>query len=523
MLTQRATLKPRSPRNAFLCSVLVITTTAVVITPQQALAQGPRLTSAVVRGSTVYDAAELFSSYRDQLGQPITRASARTISAQIAGRYERDGYARPQVRIDDGLLAAGVLRIDVLETRIVSLDVSGNPGPYRERLHELSAPLLTADIVRPDALQDTLRRIRALPGLSVSAATSPDEIVGNGYRLDLDADYEPVTAAFRVTNRGTDEVGPNFVLGQTVVNGLLGGSTTAGVLFGAAQDYEEYRGLGAVMSIATGDAGGRVSTTGFRARSNPREPGTDRDDRFVRDRLSVRVDRPLHQSPAADIGLSFALEAEDLAIFRSGERLRDERLRMLETGVRATWRKGGATQSVASAELVKGLGGLGSGLTALDLSDDPRRRDFLLMRMSFIRLTQLSARWSVRLDAFAQQSNDVLPYSERFKIGGDRLGRGFEVAEIAGDQGVGAKVQIDRHLRRVPTALGRASVYGFYDIAATWKETVPDRESAASAGFGLSVRRGQTRATLELAQPLTHADVEGRKDLSLFVEITLQL
>jgi hemolysin activation/secretion protein len=143
--------------------------------------------------------------------------------------------------------------------------------------------------------------------------------------------------------------------------------------------------------------------------------------------------------------------------------------------------------------------------------------------MSFIRLTQLSARWSVRLDAFAQQSNDVLPYSERFKIGGDRLGRGFEVAEIAGDQGVGAKVQIDRHLRRAPAVFGRTSVYGFYDIAATWKEIVPGRESAASAGLGFSVRRGQTRAALELAQPLTHADVEGRKDLSLFVEITLQL
>jgi hemolysin activation/secretion protein len=221
--------------------------------------------------------------------------------------------------------------------------------------------------------------------------------------------------------------------------------------------------------------------------------------------------------------MSFALEAEDLAIFRAGERLRDERLRMLETGLRASWRNGGATQSVASAELVKGLGGLGSGLTALDLTHDSWRRDFLLMRMSFIRLTQLGARWSVRLDAFAQQSNHVLPYSERFKIGGDRLGRGFEVAEIAGDQGVGAKVQIDRHVRRAPALFGRTSVYGFYDIAATWKETVPGRESAASAGMGVSVRRGKTRAALELAQPLTHADVEGRKDLSLFVEITLQL
>lgn len=520
---QRAKHSSESLGCALLRSALAIIAAAVAIMPLEAHAQEPRLTSAVIRGSSVYDAAELFSAYRDQLGQPITNASARSIAAKLAARYEQDGYARPQIRIDDGLLAAGVLRIDVLETRIATLDISGDPGPYRQRMQRLAGPLLDADIVRPGALQDMLRRMRALPGLSVSAATSPDDIEGNAYRLDLDADYKPVTAAFRVTNRGTDEVGPNFVLGQAVVNGLLGGRTTAGALFGAAQEYEEYRGLGAVVSVAAGDAGARTSLTGFRSRSNPHEQGQDRDDRYVRDRLSLKVERPLSHSPTGDLGLSFALDAEDLAIFRAGERLRDERLRMLETGLRASWRSGSGTQSVASAELVKGLDALGSGLMALDLSDDPRRPDFLLMRMSFVRLTQLSARWSVRLDAFAQQTNDVLPYSERFKIGGDRLGRGFEVAEIAGDQGVGAKVQLDRALRGLPEPLGRTSVYGFYDIAATWKELVPGRESAASAGVGVAIRRGRTRGTLELAQPLTHPDVEGRKDLSLFVEITLQL
>ena len=48
----------------------------------------------------------------------------------------------------------------------------------------------------------------------------------------------------------------------------------------------------------------------------------------------------------------------------------------------------------------------------------------------------------MRLDALAQQTPHTLPYGERFKIGGDRLGRGFEVTEIAGDQGLGAKVEV---------------------------------------------------------------------------------
>jgi hemolysin activation/secretion protein len=114
-----------------------------------------------------------------------------------------------------------------------------------------------------------------------------------------------------------------------------------------------------------------------------------------------------------------------------------------------------------------------------------------------------------------------LPYAERFKIGGDRLGRGFEVAEIAGDGGAGAKIEGRRRLPQAPALFGQASVYGFYDIGAAFKQDTPGRESAATAGFGVSARTPRAVSTLELAQPLTHADVEGKKDLSLFFEVAV--
>src|SRR4030095_1772374 len=110
----------------------------------------------------------------------------------------------------------------------------------------------------------------------------------------------------------------------------------------------------------------------------------------------------------------------------------------------------------------------------------------------------------------------VCLYGEVFKIGGDRLGRGFEVAEIAGDQGLGAKVEGRSQLRNAPPSLGRASLYTFYDIGAAWKHAARGRESAATAGFGFATQGDRFSGTLELAKPLTHADVEGRKDLRLF-------
>lgn len=194
---------------------------------------------------------------------------------------------------------------------------------------------------------------------------------------------------------------------------------------------------------------------------------------------------------------------------------------MLAAGARFTWRQGRNAQYLASIDVLHGLDALGSGLTALDLTTDPRRADFTLSRLAFARLSRFGEGWSVRLDAFGQQTAYTLPYGERFKIGGDRLGRGFEVAEIAGDQGLGAKVELRRALADAPALLRGTSVYGFYDIGAAWKQDRAGRESAATGGVGVAVSGRRLSSTIELAKPLTHPDVEGRKDLSLFAELAL--
>jgi hemolysin activation/secretion protein len=65
------------------------------------------------------------------------------------------------------------------------------------------------------------------------------------------------------------------------------------------------------------------------------------------------------------------------------------------------------------------------------------------------------------------------------------------------------------------------SGYSFYDIGAAWKDNTPGRESAASAGFGLVLSGSKTTGRMEIAKPLTHADVEGRDRLRVFLEFTV--
>jgi hemolysin activation/secretion protein len=482
----------------------------------------PALVSVVVRGSTVYDAPALFPIYREQLGKPLTAEGARAIVAALLQKYEADGYSRPQAKLDDALLEIGVLRVDLSEPRIGEVRVNGDAGPHLQRLESLGTKLRDDVPVTQAGIAAALREMRSLPGLTLQATTARDDASANVYRLDLDAQFDRTTGLVRVSNRGTDEAGPVFVLGQVMFNGLLGGRTNLGASFGAATDYGEYRGVGLLANVGLGESA-RLSFTAFRSRSDPNEPLEDRDDLYLRDRVTIGVARPLASVQRATVDLTAALDLDDLAIARVGEPLRDERLRMIELGARWRWRHGSAGQTAMSIEAVKGLGAMGAGLTAVDLADDPRSVDFALTRFTLARLARVGENWTVRVDALAQQTTYVLPYGERFKIGGDRLGRGFEVAEIAGDQGIGAKVEGRRSLSNAPPMLGRMSVYGFYDIGGAWKQDARGRESAATAGFGVSTQSGRVSGSLELAQPLTHADVEGKKRLALFAEVAVNL
>lgn len=487
----------------------------------QAAAQGaaaPRLTSTVIRGVTAYEPAELFPLYRDHLGQPIDRARVSAIVTALSDRYQADGYPRPRISIDDELVRLGIVRINVFEARISSVEVRGDAGPYRETVERMAGMLVQRGALRVDVLQDSLARMRRLSGLRVSAATAPDAEIPNAFRLELDTDFRAVTGAVRVSNRGTDDVGPHMATGQVLVNGLARGRLSAGVSFAGAFDYDEYRGLGVVGSAAVGEEGALLSMNAFRSRARPSYTPGRIAEGVVRDVLSLRWNRPL----PGDLSASLALEATDLSIYGLGFELRDERLRMLKVGVTRNMRRVGVDQ-LASVEIVKGLDALNSGLFAVGIAHDPRRVDFTMLRANWIRVARIAPAWSWRVDALAQQTAYVVPYTERFRVGGVRLGRGFEVASVAGDQGVGAKVELRRDLLAAPPLLGRAALYGFYDIGAVFGNDGTGRASAASAGFGFAVSSERTQSSIELAKPLTRPDVEGSEEARLFFELSRRL
>jgi hemolysin activation/secretion protein len=474
----------------------------------------------VVDGSSAYGAARLFAAYRNQLGRAISRDSARDIVLALQALYERDGFVKPEIGLDDSLTGRGVLRVQLFEAQVTGVLFEGDAGRYQGQLEDIGAKLESARPLRKDDVPDALRAMRQIAGLAITASTQRDAQVRNAFRLIVKSDFSPVDGVVRMNNRGTDQVGPAFLLGQLFANGLLGRQDKIGLIFAAASDPEEYLGAGVYADVALGRQDTHASTLLFRSRSAPNESPFNLDDEYLRERATLRISHPLRQAATSSLSIGAAFDADDLIIERSGIAIREDRLRIAETSLRGSWRSAGATQYSAGLVLRKGLDAFGAGLQSRGSWVDARREDFLLTQFTGTVYRRFATHWSTRLDTFAQHTGYVLPDSERFKIGGDRLGRGFEVAEIAGDRGAGAKLELRRDLLSTDGFLGRLSAYGFYDFGAAWKQDRPGRESATTAGTGFALQGASVTGYLEVAAPLTGADIEGKRRASVFAELS---
>jgi hemolysin activation/secretion protein len=477
------------------------------------------LAAVVIDGSTRYSAPQLFGVYRDELGQPASTDTARRIVDALQARYQLDGLVRPQIESDHSLAARGILRVQVHEARISRVTIEGEAGHHRRQLEHIGALLVAAQPLRRDDVSQALATMRRIAGLTITASTRRDPAARHGIELVVKSDYSPVEGLVRMNNRGTEEVGPGFILGQFAVNGVFGGRDKLGVLFATSAEHDEYLGGGLFFDTAF-DGGTRANLLLFRSRSAPHEAPVDLEHEYDRKRAALRVSHPLRQDQGATLTLVGAFEAEDLYIDRRGLALREDRLRIVEAGLRGGWRGASATQYGGSVALRQGLDAFGAELDSPFMAHDPRSLDFRTVLASASVSRRFATHWSARFDALGQLSDDVLPDSERFKIGGDRLGRGFEVAEIAGDRGIGGKAELRRDLANTEGPLGRLSAYGFYDFGAAWKQDRPGRESATTAGTGFAIQGAKVTGYLEVAAPLTGADIEGKRHASVFAEIS---
>lgn len=493
---------------------IAITTLMTIGITTSAFAGQP-LASVVIRDSTVYAPAELFAVYEQHLGKPVTDTTATAIGGSLQQMYLEDGYSRPAYAILDGGSETGIARIRLVEPRISNVRITGDAGPWRARLESLVAGLDSQQSLRPADVRDALRRARRLPGLEVNVATEPDADPG-AYLLSLDSTFKAHEGGVTLSNRGTQEIGRTLLTARLVSHGALASESSIGAFVTTARDSDDYRGGGVFANSALGERGATVRLQAAVTSLEIESQGIPLGQR--RERFLFHYSRPVLESHERELALRVGLDVENLDLVQAGLVSREERLRSVEAGLLFNQRSGNG-QRLTGFDIEKGLRGFGSRIDHFLLPNNVPEFDFTIAKLRYVHLHRLSETLTLRWDAFAQHSPNVLPSIKRFKVGGGRIGRGFEAAAASGDRGIGNKLELKRRVGDAVGWLERADLYGYFDLGTTWRNDGPDRESASSTGIGIAWTTDSLSGYVELAQPLTHADADGRGHASVFAEL----
>lgn len=476
------------------------------------------LNSAVIRGSTSYVAPELFDIYKDRLGRPLTNTTAREIAEAVQQKYVEDGFAKPGYRILDFGLQSRIIRISLAEASISRIQISGNAGPYQHKLESIFGGVPGTTALRPDQVRHGVRLARQIPGLTLAVSTVPDAEKSGAFVLNLDTDFKTFDGSVKLSNRGTTEIGRELLLANINGHGLFNADISSGLFAASAADSGKYRSGGFYSRLGIGDNGASAQVQGSHSTVDIMTSGVALEQR--RDLYSIRLARILAKGQG-ETSIWGKFEADTLEVVQDAAPNREDRLRSIELGISKTSRSRSAV-SLISFELEQTLSLFGSKQISFSGSGDLQRPDFTILRLHYTRSVQLDESWSLRGDVYAQHAEKVLPSIKRFKVGGNRIGRGFEAAAATGDRGAGAKLDLRRRLADGSGVFGTSTLYSYYDLGAAWKNDLRGRESAASAGLGLSFRGERLSSYLEAAKPLTHADADDNKDLAVFFEVSLQ-
>lgn len=460
---------------------------------------------------------ELLAVYREHLGAPLDAALTRQLGDGFVELYRRRGYLAPAPRVIERHDGAGILLMEMREAHIARVHVANrelvNTPEFWALVEELRA-------MRPLSLGAFDRWLQQANGFGFEvrgalirlAAESPE------YLASLSIAERRWQGMVHVDNRGPAQLGyeigqvsllyrwPQEALGQLRVD------------VAAALDPSRLRYAGVSGTQRLRPRGERLAWSYARSESTLPIPETTRSVDYEREQAQLRVQVPLVTRLRQRSSLSLALRTYDLDQFLDdGRRLRRDRIRALEAAYELR------LATVAGGRHIIELG-IGHGLDALGavLTPSGAEQDFTVLTGRYRYSRKLDERWLVRTDLQVQASDDRLPSSERFFIGGRSLGGAFDPATLSGDRGFGARVGLERSF----TVRGsEATAYGYYDHG--WVRSV-DRlrpaDDAGSVGIGAGGVVGKLSWNLELGVPAQKPKTPTllEDDARLFFSLTQQ-
>jgi filamentous hemagglutinin family protein len=482
-----------------------------------------------IEGATVYTPQQLQAAFASLLGREISVSQVFDVANQLTSRYRRDGYLLSQVLVPTQSIIDGRVRLVAVEGYLDAVEYRGDVAMNTQlegysvalrRARPLTARVLERYLLLMNDLGRTTAYGTLVPAASAGAATLVVDFVRHRQHQVIEAG-----------NRNSRSLGPWRLSTEIEFAGALSSWDVLALRLGRTADNE----LAYVNLAYRGPFGGEglqwsVGVTGVRARPGTAANLAATDLKTESVSALAQLTYPLIRSRQVNLQARGALTVFDGQSELSLGTLSDDRLRVMRAGLSLdlTDRLRGIT--LLDVEFSRGLPGLGArqqGTADSPLSRFNGRVKFSKATVYAARLQSLGGGWSVLLAVSAQQAFTTLLAPELFAFGGEQFGRGYDAAELAGDSGESAKLELRYFTSQ--RQWGSFTPYAFIDAGRVRRRDPVNelaREKATSVGAGLRWTGGGGRWSgfLELADPVDHpVAAQGNRDARLFAGLRIDL
>lgn len=465
-------------------------------------------------GNALYSSRELAVLIADYLGRPITLIEIYDAADEVANFYVRQGYTLASVTVPAQRVADGIVRLEVIEGRYGVVQVEGSSSYSADLVRRHLGDLPYGKPYKAGELQDGMRQLNRLPGLSAKAVLRPGETYGTS-DVVVQVTEQSTSGSFVVDNYGRENIGEFRVAASTTFNNPTGVADQLQLLALRSEDGRLTYGYGA-YSVPLNLRGDRLVLSHGHASFEVPENNVDGSNRASR----IQIDMPIIDSDRTRFRISPAVSRTDSTVdlFGVSTGLGTE-LTLFELGALYNHSYDNLAVTQVNAEI-------SSNFDTATLND--RNNVRFKLELGGQHLHPLKKHTFGFLRLHGVYSEDPLPDTERFSIGGPTSVRGYPASEARGDKGIFGTIG----LRQV-YSLGNARLQGrlYADAGRAWLVDLPpgsdDEFSLSSIGLGLDASMpGPITFKLDYAIPTdgessTRTVSDGKEDGRLFGSLTV--
>lgn len=475
----------------------------------QTVAVGP----IAISGNTALPEATLLPLVSGLSGQTVTLAQIEQARLALLSAYRAAGFVFTAVAAGLSPAPGGAaLRFVITEGYVAEVRLEGDIGPAATQVLRFLEPLRAFRPLRASDLERALLLVSDIPGVAVRGLLRPLPGEAGALQLVAQLSRNPVSGYIGVDNRAYALTGPWQVIGVAGWNAATEfGERTEIALYGAEGERQLFGQVSAEMFLG----GSGLRLRGFAGAGRAQPGGTLAQIGYTGETRTagLTLTYPVIRSRPMNLNTALQFDAFESLVFTGTGATQVRASRDVTQAIRLSFDGsllddwlglGLPATNIASVRFSQGL--LGLGASANDAEDVGRfgaRFDFRRIQGEIQRTQPLFSPFAdavlgVQALLAGQWSDRVLPSSEKYFLGGNRLGRGFYSGQVTGDNVVAAAFELQLDLRGEVSdpAFGLISaptqLYAFYDWGRSFENNTDPNRRLSSFGGGLRMTINRT-------------------------------